>query len=178
MLMADKTKNLTRAGMGRKKGVPNRTPAALREVVAQFVENNAAGAQALYNRVASKNPAKALELLARFAEFVLPKQREITGTLASIHINADVPITDAAEAARVYQQMMGDPSIDITGLTFASPEPSPVAALEPIEVPARRALAVDVPEPVRPVRKALPDLAPVPPETPDSNDDVWSRLGQ
>jgi hypothetical protein len=130
------------AGKGRKKGVPNRTSGALREVVTLFVEHNADGAQALYDRVAAKNPAKALELLARFCEFVLPKQREITGTLASFHINADAPITDAATAAQAYAAIIADPSFDFSRISFAQHEPSPVTSQEPIEAPMPRALTL------------------------------------
>jgi hypothetical protein len=58
---------------GRPKGKPNKATTAVREVFAQFVEMNAANVQALFDRVAKDDPAKALDLLARLAEFVIPK---------------------------------------------------------------------------------------------------------
>ena len=61
------------AGRGRKRGVPNKTTGAAREVFTQFVERNAEKAQTLFDRIARKNPAKALELLTKLAEFVVPK---------------------------------------------------------------------------------------------------------
>ncbi len=61
------------AGKGRVKGNPNKLTRSVREVLATFVEHNAAGAQALYDRVAKKDPKGALEIFAKMAEFVLPK---------------------------------------------------------------------------------------------------------
>lgn len=76
--MNNRFKGLTRAGMGRKPGATNKITRSVKACVAEFVEHNMDGAQALYDRVAKKNPAMALELLARFAEFVLPKNAYIT----------------------------------------------------------------------------------------------------
>lgn len=164
------------AGKGRDLGVKNKIPAALREVVAKFVENNAAQAQALFDRVAKTNPAKALELLARFAEFVLPRQREITGSLASVHVNVDAPITSADEAARVYREILGDPSFDLSAIRFESP-----ALLPPPQEPQEpRARAIEAkPVPVPPT-VAAPLPSPDIEEEPAVNNAlrVWERLGK
>ena len=61
------------AGKGRPKGSPNKATAVVREIFARFVECNAAKIQDLFDRVAKKDPAKALDLLARIYEFVVPK---------------------------------------------------------------------------------------------------------
>ena len=61
------------AGKGRKAGVPNKATGDVRAVFSAFVEHNADRAQELFDRVAKKDPAKALDLLARLSEFVLPK---------------------------------------------------------------------------------------------------------
>jgi hypothetical protein len=165
------------AGIGKKTGTLNHTTRTVREAVTLFVEGKIEQAGPLFDRVAKTNPARALELLAKFAEFVLPKQREITGTLASFHINAEAPITDAATAAQAYAAIMADPSFDFSRISFAQPEPSPVATQEPIEAPAPRELTVDVPEPVRTVRKVLPELDHV--ERPASDaEKLWTRLGE
>jgi hypothetical protein len=46
----------------------------VRECITAFVENNAPKVQELFDKVAESSPAKALELYARIAEFVIPKQ--------------------------------------------------------------------------------------------------------
>jgi hypothetical protein len=61
-------------GPGRPKGTPNKATTVVRECITAFVENNAPKVQALFDQVAESNPAKALELYARIAEFVIPKQ--------------------------------------------------------------------------------------------------------
>jgi len=72
--------------------VPNKATRDVRAIFSEFVEANAEKAQALFERVATRDPAKALELLARFAEFVVPKlaRTDLTGDAADtprvIHI--------------------------------------------------------------------------------------------
>jgi hypothetical protein len=66
---------------GRPKGSANKATTAVREVFAQFVEVNAANVQALFDRVAKDDPAKALDLLARLSEFVIPKLARTETTL-------------------------------------------------------------------------------------------------
>jgi hypothetical protein len=76
--MNQRFKGLTRAGMGRPVGATNKIQRAVKECVAEFVEHNMEGAQALYDKLAKKNPEAALALLAKFAEFVLPRNAHIT----------------------------------------------------------------------------------------------------
>lgn len=66
-------RNRGNAGKGRPKGSPNKATATAREAFAAFVEGNAAKVQSLWNSVARDDPARALEILAKLAEFVLPK---------------------------------------------------------------------------------------------------------
>ena len=72
------------AGKGRKPGVPNKTTADARALFAQFIESNAPKAQGLWERVAAEDPARALDILAKLGEFVLPKlaRTELSGELA------------------------------------------------------------------------------------------------
>ena len=127
------------AGKGRKKGVPNRhrLPLSTREALVAFVNRNANNAQALYDRVQKRQPAVALALLAKIAEFVEPKllraevkaelnhTREYTGEV--------IDITDQIDASRVYQEMIrGDR--DARSVNFVS---KPQAALPAPVTPSR-----------------------------------------
>lgn len=62
-----------KTGGGSRKGIPNRATADARSVFSALLENNADQAQALFDRVAKKNPGKALDVLAKLAEFCIPK---------------------------------------------------------------------------------------------------------
>jgi hypothetical protein len=62
-----------KTGGGSRKGIPNKTTRDVRSVYSAFVERNAERAQALFDQVAEKDPAKALDLLARISEFVVAK---------------------------------------------------------------------------------------------------------
>jgi hypothetical protein len=61
------------AGRGRKRGTPNKATGAARKMFADFLEANVDRVQDLFDRVAKKEPARALELLTKVAEFVIPK---------------------------------------------------------------------------------------------------------
>jgi hypothetical protein len=60
-------------GPGRPPGCPNKATAAVREAFEAFMQANTEKMQALFDKTAEKDPYKALDLLARFAEFVTPK---------------------------------------------------------------------------------------------------------
>ena len=88
---------------GRQKGTPNKATAAVRDAFTAFLEANAEKVQALFDRVAARDPAKALDLLARLAEFVIPKlaRTDITGdaaykTVPVIHIVGVDPASTSA----------------------------------------------------------------------------------
>ncbi|MGH9641233.1 MAG: hypothetical protein ACRD3Q_02280 [Terriglobales bacterium] len=72
-----------KTGGGSRKGSPNKATSGVREAFTLFVENNSGKAQKLFDRVAKDDPAKALDLLARLAEFVVPKlaRSEISGEI-------------------------------------------------------------------------------------------------
>lgn len=73
-----------KTGGGSRKGIPNRTTADARAVLTQFIESNAPKAQELWERVANDDPARALDILAKLGEFVLPKlaRTELSGELS------------------------------------------------------------------------------------------------
>ena len=62
---------------GRQKGTPNKATARLREAFTGLLEGNISRVQELFDKVAEKNPQKALELMLKLSEFVLPKLRAI-----------------------------------------------------------------------------------------------------
>jgi hypothetical protein len=88
---------------GRKPGTPNKVTRTTRELFSAFVDHNAEKAQALFDRVARKNPAMALRLLASFAEFSLPRlqRTELDATIGQKRVYpafADMDVGDASEA--------------------------------------------------------------------------------
>ena len=62
---------------GRQKGTPNKATARLREAFTELLQDNMGRLQELLDKVAEKNPQKALELLLKLSEFALPKLRAI-----------------------------------------------------------------------------------------------------
>jgi hypothetical protein len=70
-----------RAGSGRKKGVPNRLTADVREALASLAKGNIGKAQTWLDRTAKKDPGRALDLYLRLLEYHVPKlaRSEISG---------------------------------------------------------------------------------------------------
>lgn len=79
----------TKTGGGSRKGVPNKVNAEFRETVRQLLEDNSANVGRWLTIVAEgdgtengkPDPAKALDLLAKLAEFAAPKlnRTEVSG---------------------------------------------------------------------------------------------------
>ena len=70
------------AGMGRAKGVPNKSTAAVREAIAKMAELNALRFSNWLDQVAAKSPEKACDIYLRAIEYHIPKlaRTEVTGT--------------------------------------------------------------------------------------------------
>ena len=81
---------------GRQKGTPNKATARLREAFTELLVGNMGRLQELLDKVAEKNPEKALELLLKLSEFVLPKLRaiEVNNESEDKHTSLDVRIID------------------------------------------------------------------------------------
>jgi hypothetical protein len=70
-----------KTGGGSRKGVPNKINAEFRETVRRLLEDNSENVGKWLTQVAGEDPAKALDLLAKLAEFAAPKlsRTEMTG---------------------------------------------------------------------------------------------------
>lgn len=69
------------AGMGRPKGAPNKSTAAVREAIAKMAELNAPRFAMWLDEVAAKSPEKACDIYLRAIEYHIPKlaRTEVTG---------------------------------------------------------------------------------------------------
>ena len=74
----DKYPHLNRNG--RKKGVPNRTTQTFRETITRLLEDNSKNVGVWLERVSEDDPAKALDLLAKLAEYAAPKLSKVEQT--------------------------------------------------------------------------------------------------
>lgn len=133
-MSAKKGTRVPNAPRGRKLGSANRVTRDMRLIITAFVENNIEGAQTLYDKVAKKNPAKALDILVKMAEFVLPKLNRTEVRLPSALIS-NGPIATAEEASRTYAQLMGDTTIDLATITYESMPDGVVAVVPPETAP-------------------------------------------
>lgn len=68
---------------GRKKGTPNKATKDIRDVYSKLLKDNQNQLQTLFDEVAKKNPQKALELILKVSEFVIPKLKATEVTLQS-----------------------------------------------------------------------------------------------
>jgi hypothetical protein len=59
--------------MGRPAGVPNKATSAFRETVNRVLEENAENVSKWLREVGLQDPAKALDLLVKMAEYAVPK---------------------------------------------------------------------------------------------------------
>lgn len=65
---------------GRKKGTPNKVTADVRATIKLIAERNVIGLEALLDRVAQKDPAKAADLYLKMLEFHTPKLQRVETT--------------------------------------------------------------------------------------------------
>jgi hypothetical protein len=70
-----------KTGGGSRKGKPNKATADVREAFRRLIEGNSGNLESWLKRVARKNPSKALEVVGKLAEFIVPKlaRTEVSG---------------------------------------------------------------------------------------------------
>lgn len=70
-----------------RKGIPNKTTAETREAFSLLVSGNLPKIQEMIDRVAKEDPARAVELILKAAQFVLPR-------LQAVELKAQVTVAD------------------------------------------------------------------------------------
>jgi hypothetical protein len=86
---------------GREKGTPNKGTTELKEAYTELLQNNISRVQELFDKVAEKNPQKALELLLKLSEFAIPRLRAIEVSNESEEVkltSLDIRIIDTGVA--------------------------------------------------------------------------------
>jgi hypothetical protein len=133
-----KKKRPPSAGIGRKPGVKNIVTQNVREMFAQFVHNNAANVQVLFDRVAKRDPAKALTIYHNMADFVIPRLARTEVIPSGDPLVSLNPITDAAQAAATYASILGNTKFNLSVITFAPPHQTPESVVaEQGQIPSR-----------------------------------------
>lgn len=66
---------------GRKKGIPNKTTKQVREAYQRLTEANLDNMSIWLSQIASEDPAKAMDLMLRLSEYIIPKlaRQEVVG---------------------------------------------------------------------------------------------------
>jgi hypothetical protein len=109
------------AGIGRKPGTRNQITLSMRDMMQDFCILNLAHAQELYDRLAKREPGKALQILTNLCDFVLPRLARTEVVSDGNALISSVPITDPQQAASVYSAILGNSKIDLNLVVFQAP---------------------------------------------------------
>jgi len=104
-------------GPGRPKGSPNRSAKELREAYKNLVDNNIDNMTQWLEQVAAESPEKAMDMMLKLSEYVLPKmsRQEITGRDGEdlfTNIRFDFGLDAGSENARLIDTDEDTPRID------------------------------------------------------------------
>jgi hypothetical protein len=98
-----------KTGGGSRKGIPNKVTGEARTLIAAFIDSRSRRAAQLWDKVADTDPARALEILGKLGEFVMPKlartEHSGIGGGAIPVANANANISDD-DAMRSYQRLV------------------------------------------------------------------------
>jgi hypothetical protein len=98
-----------KTGGGSRKGIPNKVTGEARTLIAAFIDSRSRRAAQLWDKVADTDPARALEILGKLGEFVMPKlartEHSGIGGGAIPVANATANISDD-DAMRSYQRLV------------------------------------------------------------------------
>ena len=96
-------------GGGRPKGSPNKATQELREAFKNLLDMNTPNMIGWLSTVAQENPAKALDICASMAEFVIPKlaRQELTGANGGAIETKNVTQSDKDVINRYLKQQTG-----------------------------------------------------------------------
>jgi hypothetical protein len=146
---SDQKKNLDRDEKGRwavgvsgnSRGRPPITP-EMKQVKALCEVERAANVAGLVNIRDSAEDVwariEAIKILLMYSDGKPVTAIASNGPLVNVNIANGAPITDAAEAARIYAEFCSNPALDMSNLAFASPAlPAAAAAAQPAAVDAR-----------------------------------------
>ena len=128
-------------GLGRKRGIPNRTTTGAKEIILALLQRNEPEAQIQLDKLKKRSPREWLKVYLRCAGLLVPRVRD-DGNSPLVSINLAAPISNADDAARIYSEIIGRPDADLTGLRFAGPQlPNPNA----VETQRAQPLGRDLP---------------------------------
>lgn len=72
-MQRDEKGRLVKGSGGRKKGAPNKVTHEIREAFEKLLKDNLGNMSLWLTEVAAESPEKALDIMAKFAEFTTPK---------------------------------------------------------------------------------------------------------
>ena len=94
---------------GRTKGTPNKVTQEVRECYKHLLNNNIHKLQTWIDEVGETNPAKALDIMLKMSEFVIPKLNRVEVVEEKEPIN--IPISMWVDEPAKAEQLSGIPQI-------------------------------------------------------------------
>ena len=87
---------------GRVKGTPNKTTSEIREAYKMLIENNLDNLSKWVNELAEKNPEKAIDIIIKMSEYVIPK---LTRSEARVEVK-ESPIINLGDGIKPKEKLI------------------------------------------------------------------------